>query len=159
MKQLFKKAVKYIDSFPQFMEKQEWNSKVCKLTWEKRITAERRPYHQLRISNTNNCLLPTPTTGSNRNSRNAVLKIGRSHENHGVALGLFQVIEISIGILPKEFDFWTQVPNFYKRNIITRKFDGPSNNFDLNSAELNPLFVQELMGFPPSWLISVYSEI
>jgi hypothetical protein len=64
-------------------------------------------------------LLPTPTTGSNRNSRNSIQKIGDAHQNHGVSLGLAQVVEISTGILPKEFDNWGQVPAFYKRLLPT----------------------------------------
>jgi len=64
-------------------------------------------------------LLPTPTTGSNRNSRNAIQKIGNAHQDHGVSLGLAQVMEISTGILPKEFDSWEQVPAFYMRLLPT----------------------------------------
>jgi hypothetical protein len=64
-------------------------------------------------------LLPTPTTGSNRNSRNAVQKIGDAHQHHGVSLGLAQVVEISTGVLPKEFDHWDQVPVFYRKLLPT----------------------------------------
>src|SRR3990167_3580149 len=60
-------------------------------------------------------LLPTPTTGSNRNSRNAVQLRGETHQNHGIALGLAQVLEIAGGEVPKEFDSKKQIPPFYLR--------------------------------------------
>jgi len=60
-------------------------------------------------------LLPTPTTGNNRNSEKAIQKIGANHQRHGVALGLAQVMEIFSGLLPKEFRSWKEVPQYYRR--------------------------------------------
>ena len=57
---------------------------------------------------------PTPTT-INRNSRNAIMKIGDPHKNHGAALGLEQVAEIKEGILPKEFSSIEEVPEYYMK--------------------------------------------
>jgi hypothetical protein len=121
-------------------------------------------------------LLPTPTTGSNRNSRNAVQKIGEAHQHHGIALGLSQVLEISTGILPKEFDSWEQVPQFYRRLLPTptvREYKGGRSPVTLDLAgrsasntlgdtinaitgrnsRLNALFVLEMMGFPVHWTL------
>jgi hypothetical protein len=112
-------------------------------------------------------LLPTPTTGNNRNSRNAVQKIGSAHQNHGVAVGLEQAIELSLGILPKEFDSWDQVPMLYQLQAYNakkkkgRKFP---DTFKLahsaapiarnpTAGKLNPLFVAEMMGFPADWTL------
>ena len=127
-------------------------------------------------------LLPTPTTGSNRNSRNAVHKIGAAHRNHGVALGLAQVVEIATGILPKEFDDWSQVPQFYRRLVPTpttgiyrggRHPDNlkrigrkPSNSLGdyINAIagkviKLSPLFIMEMMGFPEDWTLLPFLKI
>src|SRR3990167_1728569 len=60
-------------------------------------------------------LLPTPTTGSNRNSKNAIQLRGKAHQNHGIALGLAQVLEIAGGEVPKEFDSVSQIPHSYLR--------------------------------------------
>lgn len=158
-----------------------------------------------------NGLLPTPTTANNRNSRNAVLKIGSSHQKHGVALGLSQVVEIASGVLPMEFDTWEQVPQYYKKLLPEptiqdfKRRDHNSKQTDLSNIEnsvvllptrgwrfhktvgmkkqaikkrlrdrkqkdlntaiiettgkvgqLNPLFVQEMMGFPENWLVSPF---
>jgi len=127
-------------------------------------------------------LLPTPTTGSNRNSRNAVQRKGEAHQNHGVALGLAQVLEISSGVLPKEFDSWNQVPAFYNRMLPTPtarehiggrlpetlKLKGrtPSNSLGdtINSitgvsSKLNPMFIAEMMGFPAQWTLKPFLRV
>jgi len=125
-----------------------------------------------------NALVPTPTTGANRNSRNAVQKLGSAHQNHGVALGLAQVAELSAGILPKEFSSWDQVPAYYHRMFPTsiagliktiemkpetiekqiRDDRQKSQNMPIyqttgKTGQLSPLFVQEMMGYPKTWLI------
>lgn len=125
-----------------------------------------------------NALIPTPTTGPNRNSRNAVLKLGPAHLNHGVALGLAQVAELSAGILPREFSRWDQVPVHYRGMLPTpiagiiktvgmkpetiEKRIQSGRQEDLNTAiyrttgrtgQLSPLFVLEMMGFPRTWLM------
>lgn len=121
-------------------------------------------------------LLPTPTTANNRNSRNAVQRIGNAHQCHGLSLGLAQVMEIAMGLLPMEFDDWQQVPAFYKRLLPTPlskdhiggrhpeklKSSGrkPSNSLGdtINAitgqcSRLSPLFVLEMMGFPAIWTL------
>lgn len=161
-----------------------WRSDRCTLSWRLKETRFKRFYLQLHAGRqANNTgpsgftgqLLPTPTTGSNRNSRNAVLKIGTAHQHHGVSLGLAQVLEIASGILPKEFDSWSQVPVFYNRMLPTptaREYIGgrhpdtlkakgrrPSNSLSdtINTitgkaSRLNAMFVLEMMGFPADWL-------
>lgn len=112
-----------------------WSSRRCSLIWRLRDTKSSRSYFQLQVSvprtagsasgslaaedRTAGSLLPTPTTGSNRNSRNAVQKKGAAHQHHGLSLGLAQVAEISTGTLPKEFDSWKQVPGHYKGFLPT----------------------------------------
>lgn len=125
-------------------------------------------------------LLPTPTTGENRNSRNTVLKIGSMHVQHGVALGLAQVIEISMGILPKEFKGWHQVPAFYKMlpTPTCREYKGGRSPEGLFAAgrtstnslndylnviagkqcKLSPLFVTQMMGFPVDWTLLPFTK-
>lgn len=121
-------------------------------------------------------LLPTPTTGSNRNSRNAVQRIGTTHQHHGLALGLAQVAEIYMGTLPKEFDSWKQVPGHYKGFLPTptavtdvkggcTRSDPKRQNGSLANAihgimgtrggtsQLSPRFVMEMMGFPSLWTV------
>ncbi|MEE1947255.1 hypothetical protein VRU48_19165 [Pedobacter sp. KR3-3] len=125
-------------------------------------------------------LLPTPTTGANRNSRKAVQKQGAAHEHHGVAIGLAQATEIMAGSLPKEFDGWSQVPLFYRRllptptarehiggrNPETLRLKGrtPSNSLGdtVNAitgraSRLNVFFILEMMGFPVNWTLEPFA--
>jgi hypothetical protein len=60
-------------------------------------------------------LLPTPKTGDNRASRVALS--GANSERHGrtpagsrSGIGLEQAVELSQGMLPREFDSWEDVP-------------------------------------------------
>jgi hypothetical protein len=159
-----------------------WYSVRCKLLWKVKQTRFHRYYIQLGISmpkTANAVLLPTPTTGSNRNSRNTIHRIGPSHRNHGLALGLAQVMEISSGMLPKEFDSWSQVPQFYRKLLptplardhmgcrhpetLTLKGRRPSNSLGdtINSitgkaSRLNSRFIIEMMGFPSDWLLAPF---
>ncbi|WP_433863857.1 hypothetical protein [Sphingobacterium thalpophilum] len=126
-------------------------------------------------------LLPTPTTGSNRNSRNAIQKIGTSHSNHGVSAGLAQAVELSMGMLPKELKSWSQVPYMFRllptpttrdykggRHPDSLAFAGRSATNSLNDAingisgkccKLNPLFVAEMMGFSIKWILAPFQKI
>ncbi|WP_461789424.1 hypothetical protein [Pedobacter sp.] len=164
-----------------------WLSTRCSLGWKLKRTRFGRYYIQLGISVPKNrtgnyhALLPTPTTGSNRNSRNAIHRIGPSHQNHGLALGLAQVMEISTGILPKEFESWSQVPQFYRkllptplardhmgcRHPETLRLKGrrPSNSLGdtINSitgkaSRLNSMFIIEMMGFPSDWMLAPFKK-
>ena len=127
-----------------------WSSKQYNLKWSA-STVMSRVINHLKPLNCRGSLLPTPTTSNNRNSRNAILKIGKAHKKHGVALGLAQVLEIAVGILPKEFDSWIQIPAYYKRIQVVsldRVFYRGNGCFFLN-----PLFVQQMMGFSKDWII------
>lgn len=179
-----------------------WFSRRCSLTWKLRDTRSFRFYCQLQVSvprtagnasgslavkkklqeNANSeTLLPTPTTGSNRNSRNAIHQLGIPHQRHGTALGLAQAMELTMGILPKEFDNWQQVPDHYRRLLPTptsvsdakggcTRSAPKRQNASLASAmhgifgitgktsQLNPQFVMEMMGFPPDWTASPFQS-
>lgn len=126
-------------------------------------------------------LLPTPTTGSDRNSSNAIQKIGPAHQNHGMSVGLAQDVELSMGILPKEFKSWSKVPYMFRflptpttrdykggRHPDTLARTGRSASKSLNDAingisgkccKLNPLFVAEMMGFPVKWTCVPFQKI
>lgn len=154
MKAHLKKLLGYKERLRHFiLNKRGWTSKKCELKWKK-ITSTSGSLDHLKVSNCKRTLLPTPTTGSNRNSRNAILRLGEVHRKHGTALGLAQVLEVSVGILPKEFDSWKQVPAFYKRTEIC-----PPERVvftDKDCHFVNPLFVQQMMGFPNNWIISPF---
>jgi hypothetical protein len=103
---------------------------------------------------------PTPTT-INRNSRNAIMKIGDPHKNHGAALGLEQVVELAEGQLPKEFNSIEEVPEYYMKmlptphancgNGIGEHGTGGQNLQTAAGGQLNPTWVEWLMGFPVGW--------
>lgn len=174
-----------------------WSSTRCSLIWKLRDTKSSRSFFQLlastppiegngsgssdaegakRTDRGAGQLQPTSTTGANSNSRNAVQRLGKALQRHGVALGLAQVAEISLGILPREFDNWQQVPDHYRRLLptptaasdarggCTRREPHRQNGNLANamhgifgthggSSQLNPLFVMEVMGFPPDWTV------
>lgn len=125
-------------------------------------------------------LLPTPTAGANRNSKNAVQKNGLCHKKHGVSVGLAQAVELSMDILPKEFKSWNQVPIMFRLlpTPTTREYKGGrhpdslinagrtatnSLNDAINaitgrSCNLNPLFISEMMGFPMDWILAPFQK-
>lgn len=86
-------------------------------------------------------LYPTPTT-INRTSRNSLIGIGEAHKDHGPALGLAQVAEITEGMLPKEYKTKDEIAPKW-RDDYSPKEDKP--------GELNPDWVEWLMGWPIGW--------
>jgi hypothetical protein len=101
------------------------------------------------------------------------MKIGDPHKNHGAALGLEQVVELAEGQLPKEFNSIEEVPEYYMKMWPTptaRDYKGgrtpeksaeKGRNPQTNSladavrakitGQLNPMWVEWLMGFPVGW--------
>ena len=101
----------------------DWYSKRCALTWKMKATKSHRIYFQLQVS----ALAPT----------------------EGIEFGLLQE-----GLLP------TPRLNDYKGGTSKERTDGVSRRSELNhlvsqevgkSSQLNPLFVEEMMGFPENW--------
>ncbi len=80
-----------------------------------RLTYFPRRTSGLRTSENDSSSLPWPTTTTiNRNSRNAIVLEGDAHQNHGKALGLEQVAELHLGILPKEMLDPKEIPAKWK---------------------------------------------
>jgi len=113
--------------------------------------------------------LPTVTT-INRNSRNAITKQGDAHQNHGSAMGLEQVLEVNLGILPKELETWEEVPKGYMNQTLPTVKSGGwkgavSHNYkdhalpniiegksgQKTGLKLLPEFTEWMMGYPEGW--------
>jgi DNA (cytosine-5)-methyltransferase 1 len=114
---------------------------------------------------------PTPKTGSNRNSRQAIIdaKGGGKHKSD---LSLEQAVEVRMAILPRELNSIEELPAQHQRRWPTptgRDWkDGsaqacknvPSNGLlgrevfrdgMKPSGSLNPAWVEFLMGLPTGW--------
>jgi len=88
---------------------------------------------------------PTVCTAQNRNSRGAIVLEGEPHQNHGTAFGLEQVIEMTMGILPKECKSWDEVPPGYQRFRDTMTWPSPRSE-DSESCGNHPGATDSLTG-------------
>ena len=87
-------------------------------SWNALVTQRRSEFSQrlksARLTSGKECLSwPTICTAQNRNSPGAVNLEGSAHQNHGVAFGLEQVVEIAGGTMPKECK--GPLPEFYQK--------------------------------------------
>ena len=131
-----------------------WFSKRCVLTWKLKGTAYNRSYFQLQVSapptdGIESGLLPTPTT----DERDA------KYKQRGTNL------RAAIKMLP------TPTTRDYKgansMEHLTRESNNRNHHDQLPNAvklatgkdsQLNPLFVEEMMGFPKNWTASPFRD-
>jgi hypothetical protein len=99
-------------------------------------------------------LWPTPKTGSNRNSRQAIID-AKGNGKHKSDLSLAQAIEVMAGILPRELRTFSELPPQWKKKWPTptanRRNGLQSHGVNMISGSLNPMWVEWLMGFPLGW--------
>lgn len=131
--------------------REDWFSSECTLTWKLRGTRSRRLFFQLAASGQNICdtecgLLPTPTAidkGSGRINRSL---------SPGAANRPSIALAARMGLLP------TPTANDGKNATLPRSQKNRVSitaevmkKTDCQTSQLNPLFVQEMMGFPYLW--------
>lgn len=131
--------------------REDWFSNVCTLTWKMRGTRSRRLFFQLVASAPNICdtecgLLPTPTAtdkGTGRMNRSL---------SPGAASRPSIALAARMGLLP------TPTANDGKNATLpesqkdrTSLVGEVMKKTDGRISQLNPLFVQEMMGFPHLW--------
>ena len=143
----------------------DWSSTRCKLTWKLKGTKYKRLYFQL-VPKTHHTegiefgLLLTPTcTMINERSEASMQKrkeyrksIGRNTVPAGnLAEQIFKMLPT-----PTKSDFQ---PRWETENWEGNS-DLPSvmNKICGTRSQLNPLFVEEMMGFPPNWTLSAFQN-
>ena len=130
-----------------------WYSMKCRLTWKLKATKSHRFYFQLvastpRIDENGFGLLPTPKlfngTRNGRKSSNA--NLGGSH-----AVELTELM--AKGLLPTPIASDSRNLGGPKDNSVKRRLE-IRKQVDLTmmvDGQLSPLFILEMMGFPPNW--------
>jgi hypothetical protein len=110
---------------------------------------------------------PTPKVSATRNSRKALT------QKHWSAPALEQAVELSMGILPREYESWDELPPVARRMWRTTPQAGEGNGGGQDQehrkagghsvylrdqvktleggGSLNPTWVEWLMGFPLGW--------
>jgi hypothetical protein len=144
----------------------EWFSTMCKLNWKIRGTKYKRIYFQLvpktlHTEGTEFGLLPTPTTMQIPLTEQRLKKrteyrksIGRKY----VAGNLMEHLQYK-GLIP------TPTKSDFQPRWKTENWEGTSdlpsviNEILGTRSQLNPLFVEEMMGFPKNWTLSAFQNI
>ena len=146
-----------------------WFSRRCRLTWKVKGTKYNRMYFQLRVSTllpTNEIgfgllhseLLPTPESFDWNSARHPELweKDKKKYAEKGINLhcNLRQMARLSLLPTPASRDYKgarsTEALEASGRTATNSLPDSFSQTG--KTSQLNPLFVGEMMGFPPNWL-------
>jgi len=146
------------------MENPIWYSTRCALTWKLRGTKSHRLYFQLAVKTlptdeTAFGLLPTPQTVNREKTEEQARE---RHEKYGgTTRGLYLTNQAAMGMLP------TPTTSCQNAGTAVERTDGVSRRSELNhlvsqeagiSSQLNPLFVEEMMGFPKGWTLSPFQN-
>ena len=114
---------------------------------------QRRPLVP-RISDGDCSLWPTPRVSATRTSRGALRP---EDHNHWSDLSLEQAVEVADGILPRELDTAEELPPRWRamwptpRVANARQARLESHHVAATPGQLNPTWVEWLMGFPTGW--------
>ena len=135
-----------------------WYSTRCKLTWKIRGTKYKRIYFQL-VAKTHHInekelgLLPTPNC--TRINIPTIEEVNKRKEIYGgKTRGMYLTHTIAMGLLPtptlQEYTNSTLPPSQIKRTNLAGHLlrEGISPH-----SQLNPQFVEEMMGFPKNWTL------
>jgi hypothetical protein len=86
----------------------------------------------------------------NRNSRKALTLAG-----HKSSIALEQAVELAMGVLPKEFESWDEVPpagrKLWPTPTASRWSGLQSHGANAILGPLNPEWIEWLMGYPAGW--------
>lgn len=137
-----------------------WYSMRCNLTWKLKATKSSRFYCQLvplmhPTAETEFGLLPTVTTRSDSGRSVTIVdgKIKNQSHTTGTTYG------ITLGQLMRENLLPTPTRSDYQPRWKTENWKGDSdlpsvmNEICGTRSQLNPLFVEEMMGFPENWTL------
>jgi len=149
------------------MENPIWYSTRCALTWKLRGTKSHRLYFQLAVKTlptdeTEFGLLLTPTTSETSEDPIETRKIveAAGYDNRT------KYITLKSQILYGDF-LPTPTTSCQNAGTAVERTDGVSRRSELNhlvsqeagkSSQLNPLFVEEMMGFPKGWTLSPFQN-
>jgi hypothetical protein len=138
-----------------------WCSKRCVLTWKLKGTKLHRYYFQLLPSTLpteeiESGLLPTPMAQSRKATKEQTLK--RREKYGGMKRAMYLENYLALGMLPTPV---VSDQNAGRRGNAPREGSNPMTNslkdainFQEQTSKcshLNPLFVEEMMGFPKNW--------
>ena len=130
-----------------------WYSTKCRLTWKMKASKLSRFYFQLAPSTLHTegiefGLLPTPRASESierRNMKTVILKVETKGD-----VTLTTLAKYNNGILlptPMASDGGTKLTGLENQDSLTKR----ARKMPGKTSQLNPLFVEEMMGFPENW--------
>lgn len=151
----------------------DWSSMRCRLIWRLRGTKYNRLYFQLvpstpRTEGIGLGLLPTenllPTPNARDEKNGSKMEDGRTQRKieQGWTFGLNDIAVM--GMLPtpatSNYKGASSTEALESRGRLKNKADNLADQFAISgkSAQLNPAFVGEMMGFPPDWTLKPFID-
>lgn len=122
-----------------------WYSNRCALTWKRKVTKSNRMYFQLAVS-----ALPTKGTGHGLlpTAQTQGLKMCENGKTKFYPVGMLPTptaIDSGSGRVNKSLSAGAKA-----RPTLAMKYR------DGKTSQLNPLFVEEMMGFPTGWILTPF---
>jgi hypothetical protein len=129
----------------------DWYSTRCKLTWKIKATKSYRFYFQLvplthHTEETASGLLPTPTTMDQTNAT-ATMKSTQVKEGSMRSVTLSRALAMGLIPTPLASDCGEKVTGLETQDSLSKRV----REITGKPSQLNPLFVEEMMGFPENW--------
>lgn len=155
-----------------------WYSNRCALTWKRKVTKSNRMYFQLAVSalhtkGTGHGLLPTAQTQGLKMCENGktkfypvgllptpntseAAKYAKTYNpDSQMGRGLTALAVSGMIPTPKANDFRSGMQNRVGRNHTQQLNDTVAYHAG-KTSQLNPLFVEEMMGFPTGWILTPF---
>jgi hypothetical protein len=163
----FPRATLWAKTFADFLIGQgDWYSSKCALTWKLKATKSHRIYFQLRVKThpTEEIefgLLPTVT--SQTRERTLEECQNRQKKYGGEKRALYLDHFAAMGLLPTPLtNDWKgsagPSENWKGDSDLTVQIHKRTNQTPGKTSQLNPLFVEEMMGFPKNWTVSPFQS-
>jgi hypothetical protein len=139
-----------------------WFSMRCRLTWKLKGTRFNRFYFQLAVSTLpiegiESGLLPTPMAQSRATDEEKTLK--RKEKYGGMTRAMYLEHFAAMGLLPtpaaQNYKGASSIEALEARGRLKDKADNLCDQFAISgkTSQLNPLFVEQMMGFPENWTL------
>jgi len=141
-----------------------WSSTKCKLTWKMKGTRFKRTYFQLRASTphireTESGLLPTPVSSDVEGGISDPRQIKKHNnrwvrvsDNTGTMFGAKMRDVAQMLPTPKSQEARGNASRDRGKHNLTDEVS-KMHEHDGTPSQLNPLFVEEMMGFPENWTL------
>lgn len=130
--------------------RKDWYSSKCALIWKLKVTASSRMYFQLAVS--------MHRTGDTEHGSSPILPTVQTQGLKICRNGRMEPLPLMLLPTPKSNDYRSGMPNRVGTDHTQQLDDTIAYRIGMTSR-LNPLFVEEMMGFPSGWILLPFLRV